>query len=65
MEIVPLFRAILLAILVSASLCAQSATVLVLRFQNNSTYTELQLGRRKHRPETLRLRFRPSQSDCP
>lgn len=37
----PLFRAILLAILVSASLCAQSATVLVLRFQNNSTYTEL------------------------
>ncbi len=36
-----LFRAVFLAVLVSASLCAQSATVLVLRFQNNSTYTEL------------------------
>ncbi len=37
----PLFRAVLLAFLVSASLCAQSVTVLVLRFQNNSSYSEL------------------------
>ncbi len=37
----PLFRAALLASLATASLFAQSATVLVLRFQNNSTYSEL------------------------
>ena len=36
-----LFRAVLLVLLVSGSLCAQSVTVLVLRFQNNSTYSEL------------------------
>jgi tetratricopeptide (TPR) repeat protein len=38
---VPLFRAALLAILAAACLLAQSATVLVLRFQNNSAYAEL------------------------
>ena len=37
----PLYRVVLLALLVSSSLCAQSVTVLVLRFQNNSSYTEL------------------------
>lgn len=37
----PLFRAALLAFLICASLCAQSVTVLVLRFQNNSSYSEL------------------------
>jgi len=36
-----LFRAFVLALLASPYLCAQSATVLVLRFNNNSQYSEL------------------------
>jgi len=38
---VPLFRALVLALLVSIGMRAQSATVLVLRFANNSQYSEL------------------------
>ena len=56
---VPLYRAALLALLVSASLFAQSATVLVLRFQNSSSYSELNwVG--ESIAETLRADFAQS-----
>ena len=51
-----MYRAALLAALTSVSLFAQSATVLVLRFQNNSTYSELNwVG--ESIAETLRAEF--------
>jgi tetratricopeptide (TPR) repeat protein len=54
-----LYRAGVLALLVSASLFAQSATVLVLRFQNNSSYSELNwVG--ESVAETLRAEFAQS-----